>query len=121
MSNERRSENRELRLIPTSIQEQGDRVEHVAIVHDASAHGVTLYTREPHTIGERLLLELQTDPHSSGLPASGRVVHCERRDLDRSDLWTWQLGMELDTSLAVYETEIEALTAKLRANGMLPS
>jgi hypothetical protein len=121
MSNERRNENRELRCIPVSIQEQGDDVEHVAIVHDASAHGVTLYTREPHAIGERLLLELHTDVHSSGLPASGRVVHCERLDLERSDVWSWQLGMQLDTSLAPYEAAIEALTAKQRANGLLPN
>jgi len=121
MSSERRSENRELRCIPTHIEGQGDGREHVALVHDASAHGVTLLTREPHGVGQHLQLQLHTDLKSPGLPAGGRVVHCERRDLDRADIWTWQLGLELDTSLDVYEAEIKKLTAKQRANGILPS
>lgn len=120
MSIERRSENRELRCIPTSIEGQRDSREHVALVHDASGHGVTLFTREPHTIGEHLLLELHTDLGSAALPTTGKVVHCERRDPALSDLWTWQLGLELDTSLAVYEAEVEALSEKQRAIGVLP-
>jgi hypothetical protein len=121
MSIERRSENRELRCIPTNIEGQADEREHVALVHDSSAHGVTLFTREPHDVGEHLQLQLHTDLKGTVLPATGRVVHCERRDLDRADIWTWQLGLELDTSLAVYEAEIEKVTAKQRANGILPS
>ena len=121
MSIERRSENREPRCIPTNIGGQGDGIERVALVHDASAHGVTLFTREPHAVGEHLQLELHTDLTGTVLPATGRVIHFERRDLDQADIWTWQLGLELDTSLAAYQAEIESLTAKQRANGILPS
>jgi hypothetical protein len=116
---ERRSEPRKLTCIPAGFEEDRDRQEHLALIHDVSVHGGTLYTRERLEIGERLDLGMHLDANPDGVrPATARVVHCERRPWENSDFWTWQVGVEFDEPIDKYQDAIEALARRQRAAGL---
>lgn len=116
---ERRRESRKLTCIPAGFEEDGDQREHLALLHDVSTGGATLYTQERLEIGEHLELamHLDEDPKETR-PASARVVHCERRPWESSDFWTWQAGVEFDQPIDQYQDAIEALARRQRAAGL---
>lgn len=116
---EQRSEPRKFTCIPAGFEEDGDSREHVALVHDLSAHGATLYVQQQLDIGEHLNLGLHIDPDPNvAHPAKARVVHCERRPWERSDLWPWQAGIAFDEPIDRYQEAIDALTERQRAAGL---
>lgn len=115
---ERRHESRQLTCIFGGYQQPSDEREHVALIHDVSHQGATLYTRERLDSGQHLHLELllDEDVHKKS-PAYATVVHCEQRPWEGSVFWTWQAGIKFDESIERYDDAIEALHARQRAAG----
>jgi hypothetical protein len=116
---ERRQDPRKLTCIFAGYEQPGDQQQHVALLHDVSHHGATLYTREELSVGEHLDLglHLAEDVHQTS-PVAARVVHSERRPWEGSDFWTWQAGIEFDESIEKYDEAIQALHARQRALGL---
>lgn len=115
---ERRTDSRKLTCIFAGYQEAGDAEDHVALIHDVSAQGATLYTRERLDVGERLDLGLLLDVDTKEMsPAKAEVMHCEHRPWESSDLWAWRAGIRFDEPIDKYDDAIAALHEKRPALG----
>ena len=100
---ERRNESRKLTCIFAGYQQEHDQKDHVALLHDVSSHGATIYTRHELGVGDHLDLALHLDQDmDTASPIGAKVVHCERRPWEGSDFWTWQAGIQLDGNDGVF-------------------
>jgi hypothetical protein len=116
---ERRTAARQLSCIPAYVESKEDSA-HLALIHDVSETGALLFTRAKLDVGEELTLNLYLSPDQKPpRAASGKAVRVARRAIDRSDVWQWEIGVEFHTSISEFADEIEDLTRRQRAAGVL--
>jgi hypothetical protein len=116
---ERRTATRKLSCIPAYVEAKAESP-HLALIHDVSAGGALLFTRAKLDIDEELTLSLYLSPDESPpRETTGKVVRVERRALDRSDVWQWEIGVEFHQSISEFASEIEELTERQRRAGVL--
>jgi hypothetical protein len=116
---ERRTASRLIACIPAyldSIQDEHD----LALIRDVSTTGARLFTRTKLPIGLSVRLELYVRG-DAGTPseAMGHVVRSDRRDLALSDVWPWEVAVEFEAPLEDAEHEIEALSERQLAMGIV--
>ncbi|HVW29531.1 MAG TPA: PilZ domain-containing protein [Polyangiaceae bacterium] len=116
---DRRTTSRRIACIPAYLDTVKD--EHdLALIRDVSATGARLFTRTALPVGLEVRLELYIRG-DAGPPtvATGRVVRSDRRDPALSDVWPWEVGVELETPLEDHDHEIEALSERQLAMGII--
>ncbi len=116
---ERRTASRLIACIPTYLDSKQD--EHdLALIRDVSSTGARLLTRTNLSIGLSVHLELYVrgDAGTSS-EATGRVVRCDRRDIALSDVWPWEVAIEFEAPLEDADHEIEALSERQLAMGII--
>ncbi len=116
---DRRAHSRQLTCIPAYFESRADSQD-LALIRDVSVTGAKLYTRvrlEPnHAVTLHLYLSGESAPPKQ---AAGKVVRVDRREAALADIWVWELGVEFETPIVEYETEIAALCARQEAAGIL--
>jgi len=116
---DRRTHSRQLTCIPAYFESQPDSQD-LALIRDVSITGARLYTRlklEPsHVVTLHLYLGDEGSPPRKVI---GRVVRVDRREASLSDLWGWDVGVEFEAPISVYEKEIEDLCSRQEAAGIL--
>lgn len=121
--NERRADPRRLTCIPAYVEAEGEHQArdsaHLALIHDASTQGALLLTRSKLGVDEEVSLSLYLRPEQEPRQTRGRVVRAERRAIDRSDVWQWEIGVRFDEPISEYAEEIEALCRRQREVGVL--
>lgn len=118
---ERRSSDRHLSCIPASFESQEDSQD-LALIRDVSTKGARIFTRTELALGDRVTLHLYLGKQAeSPRSASGRIVRADRREPELSEVWRWELGVEFDVPITEYEKEIEDLTKRQQAAGVLKS
>lgn len=113
----RRRESRRLSCIPAYVETKKSS-RHLALIRDISTVGARLLVREPWRVGEavQLSLYLSEDPDGAK-PARGRVVRAEPHTGVR-DVWSYQIAVEFDESIAEYSAEIHAIAEKQEKLGL---
>jgi len=116
---ERRSSSRQLTCIPAAFDSE-TQTSDVALICDASITGARLYTASELPLDEPVVLQLYLGPGSAA-PKNlhARVVRVERRPPDVSEVWPWEIGVEFDQPMTAYQKEIEELSRKQEASGLL--
>lgn len=116
---ERRSTDRHLSCIPAAL-DSAEESQDLALIRDVSARGARILTRTELSLGEAVTLHLYLGKAGEGpRAASGRIVRVDRRDPDASEVWRWELGVEFESPISDYEQEIEDLTRRQEAAGVL--
>jgi hypothetical protein len=116
---ERRSSSRQLTCIPASFESRRE-LQDLALICDASTTGARLYTQGEMFLDEPVILELYLGPQSAGpRRVEARVVRVERRPATVADLWGWEIGVEFTEPITAYQSEIEELSRKQKAAGLL--
>jgi hypothetical protein len=119
MMEERRSSSRQLTCIPASFESRRE-LQDLALICDASTTGARLFTQGELRLGEDVMLELYLGPQSAGpRRVEARVVRVERRPAALADIWTWEIGVEFSEPITAYKTEIEELSRRQEAAGLL--
>lgn len=120
---ERRAASRQLSCIPAHVESSDESkadTPHLALIHDVSGTGALLFTRSKLELGDEVTLSLYLSPDEKPpRPATGKVVRVQRRDIDRADVWQWEIGVEFRDSIEQYAAEIEELTRRQRQAGVL--
>jgi len=116
---ERRVAARRIACIPAYLESSND-PQDLALIRDVSARGARLFTRAklPHGLAVHLLLYVRGEGEAP-VPANGRVVRADRRDIELSDVWPWEIGVEFDAPLEETDGEIEALSQRQQALGII--
>jgi hypothetical protein len=115
---ERREQTRHIACFPAHIQRPGGSAR-TAVIRDLSTTGVLLLTRATLEVGESLDLSLYlSETGSEPRIVRGRVVRVEARSRDRSEVWPFSVGVQLDEPLLECETEIRDLEARQSALGL---
>ena len=116
---ERRNASRRLSCIPANIESKQD-ASHLALIHDVSSTGARLFTRAKLDVDDEVTLSLYLSPDQKPpREASGKIVRVTERDIDKSDVWRWEVGVEFHASIEEYAAEIEALIERQRKVGVL--
>ena len=116
---DRRTTSRRIACIPAYLETMKDEPD-LALIRDVSTTGARLLTRTMLPVGLEVRLELYVRG-DSGPPsiAAGRVVRSDRRDLALSDVWPWEIGVEFETPFEDPDREIEALSERQLAMGII--
>ena len=116
---ERRAASRQLTCIPASFESQREATD-LALICDASTTGARLYTQTELALEDPVTLELYLGPEPPApRRVEARVVRVERRPAMLSGLWPWEIGVEFNQPITAYEKEIEELSRKQEAAGLL--
>jgi hypothetical protein len=75
--------------------ETADGPRSVAVSRDASDRGVLLLTHVAPAIGSTFRIHVVHPLGGAPIVVSGRVVRCERLELDLADVWSFKVGVEL--------------------------
>jgi hypothetical protein len=116
---ERRVVARRIACIPAYLDSRKD-VQELALIRDVSARGARLFTRTllPNGLAVQLLLYIRGE-EAPPTQAGGRVVRSDRRELELSDVWPWEVGVEFDEPLEASQAEIEELSRRQEAMGII--
>ena len=116
---ERRSSSRQLTCIPAAFDSERTSRD-LALICDASTTGARLFTQGELQLEEPVTLELFLGPGASERRRiEAKVVRVERRAAAVSEVWPWEIGVEFDEPITAYQKEIEELSRRQEASGLL--
>src|ERR1700753_1266205 len=88
----------------------------IALIHDLSVEGALLFTRKPLEGGDEVTLELDIAGDGTDLKnTSASVVRCQRRPLERADVWGYDVGVKFEKAMPQLEPLIRQLEAQTAA------
>jgi hypothetical protein len=116
---ERRVVPRRIACIPTYLDSTND-AHDLALIRDVSVRGARLFARAELSSGlaVQLLLYVKGEDQPP-VQAAGRVVRADRREKSLSDVWPWEIGVEFDAPLTGSEQEIDELSRRQEALGII--
>jgi hypothetical protein len=90
----------------------------IALVYDLSIAGALLYTRKKLALGEVIRMHLDGfEPAPPMATVDAKVVRCTRRPPERSDIWTFEVGVQFDAPVAELEATISELARRAPTAG----
>src|SRR5262245_37649821 len=94
---DRRGSTRHLACFPAHILNAEDDSPRSALISDLSTSGALLMTRVRLDVGSPIKLTLYIAADTDDAPtATARVVRVEKRSIERSDVWPYNIAVEFD-------------------------
>ncbi len=110
---DRRDHNRQLTCVVAEIETEDK--SSLALIRNVSRSGALLYVARQLPVDSPVELAIHTtaDPRGKKIHATGTIVRRKALDIERTDLWHWEIGVQFDEPIAANDEELETLAQEL--------